>query len=160
MRWIWLALAGVCIALIGPVVWVAAPYVEAAWPSPLDPPTPPLLEGAEAAGGWWNGGCAPDPELQKFQRNSPEALSPTIERNLLREFPPGTPEANLRRSLITQGFEFDAPCREDQSIHRARFVQRGGGFFGPYPAAAEIAWKVDARDKIVWTKGNVGYLGP
>lgn len=151
----------VCCIVIGVATVPAWPYVVAVVGSPLSPPTPPLLEGAEARGGWWNGGCADDPELAKFDRTSTEALSPTIQWRLSHEFPPGTPEALLRRSIQNQGFTMDAaPCRDDRSIRLAVFVQSGGGFFGPYPAVAQIAWKVDAQGKIVWAKGNIGYTGP
>ena len=89
-----------------------------------------------------------------------EARSPEVESRLADQFPPGTPEEDLKASLANQGFRPALACDNDPSIHRATFSQRGGGFYGPYPAYAEVAWKVDADGKIVWTKAVVLYTGP
>jgi hypothetical protein len=51
-------------------------------------------------------------------------------------------------------------CDNDPTIHGASFGQGGGGFYGPYPVSAIIAWKVDQAGKVVWTKANVAYTGP
>src|SRR5262249_3502379 len=123
----------------------------------LTPPTPPLLENAHAAGGWWSGGCPPQAE---FEKGSDEAKSPELEDRLRMQFPPGTPANLLTRALLSQGFSLIEDCPNDSSIKRATFSQDGGGFFGPYPAFAIVAWKMDAEDQIVWTKGAVAYTGP
>ena len=124
---------------------------------PLTPPTPPLLENARAAGGWWSGGCPPKDE---FEKASEEAKSPEVEDRLRMQFPPGTPANLLRSALLLQGFSFIDDCPNDLSIKRATFQQNGGGFFGPYPAFAIVAWKIDGEDRIIWTKGTVAYTGP
>lgn len=126
---------------------------------PLDPPTPPILEGATAGGGRDSGGCPPQPDAVSMTKLD-EAASPEVRNRLAHQFPPGTPERVLETTLAKQGFITAKACESDPSIHRATFSQRGGGFWGPYPAFAWVAWKVDAEGKVVWTKANVAYTGP
>jgi hypothetical protein len=123
----------------------------------LTPTTPPLLQGAVASSGW-AGGCPPYASELAF--SSPEAHAVQVEARLARDFPAGTPEQALRTALTGQGFKPEASCDNDPTIHRARFFQSGGGLFGPYPALANVAWKVDADGRIIWTKADLMYVGP
>jgi hypothetical protein len=123
----------------------------------VDPPTPPLLQDATATGGWSSGGCPPTYE---FEKTADESKSPEIVSRLKAQYPPGTPSKVLVDALLAQHFTVIARCSNDASIKRAIFRQTGGGFFGPYPAFANVAWKVDANDRIVWTKAAISYTGP
>jgi hypothetical protein len=129
----------------------------AACAEPLRPATPPLLQNATASSGW-AGGCPPHANERAFA--SPEAHALQVEARLAHDFPAGTPEASLISALARQGFKPEAACDNDPTIHRAQFNQAGGGLFGPYPAMANIAWKVDGEGRIVWTKADLMYTGP
>jgi hypothetical protein len=130
----------------------------AACAEPLRPATPPLLQGATAGSGWFSGGCpAHDWDITA---KYPEAHAPQVEARLARDFPAGTPEQALLAALTRQGFKPDIPCDNDATIHRALFNQKGGGLFGPYAAMAQVAWKVDGQDRIVWTKAQLAYQSP
>jgi hypothetical protein len=126
---------------------------------PLEPPTPPLLVNVTAGSGWW-GACPPkdDKEAKMIQMAGKLALSPELEQRLLSEFPPGSNESRIVDALTKQGFKMFPPCKTDQSIHGAEFVQHGGGAF-TYQIMASIYWKVDETNAIVWTKGFVAYHG-
>jgi hypothetical protein len=123
----------------------------------LSPPTPALLQGAVASSGW--AGMCP-PTAAELPISVPEAHAAQVEARLARDFPAGTPEAALRATLISQGFKPELACDNDPTIHRASFTQSGGGFAGPYPALANVAWKVDGQNRIVWTKANLMYVSP
>lgn len=128
---------------------------------PLTPPTPPLLQNVSAAGGWWNGGCPPRDatEAQLFEP-SREALSPELMSRLKRQFPAGSDANRLVRSLTEQGFSVHRPCEGLPAIQLGEFRQKGGGFYGPYPVWAQIAWEQDSAGRIMWTKGTVAFTGP
>lgn len=65
----------------------------------------------------------------------------------------------MMRALRLQGFQLlSSPCKNDHSIHLARFTQVGGGML-VYPITADVFWKADPTGSIVWTKGFVMYLG-
>jgi hypothetical protein len=126
----------------------------------LRPATPPLLRGAKSRGGWWNDGCpfpgdavAPGPEM------TGEATSPELSERLARRFPPGSNAAVLEQALLEEGFRLGRSCRM-HSMRSAEFRQEGGGFFGPYPMDATVAWKVTDDGRVVWTKGRVFYSAP
>jgi hypothetical protein len=127
----------------------------------LTPPTPPLLQNASAAGGWWNGGCPPRDatEAQIFEP-SREALSPELMERLTRQFPVGSDASRLERNLKEQGFSLRLPCDGLSAVHLGEFRQRGGGLYGPYPIFAQIAWEQDDAGRIMWTKGTVSFTGP
>ena len=150
--------AAIVVAALGYVVWVSHIWLII-FTTPLDPPTPPILERATAGGGWDSAGCPPQP-FEVSMARSGKAASTEVESRLAHQFPPGTPEHALGASLAKQGFRPEKACDNDPSIHRATFSQRGGGFWGPYPAFAWVAWKVDANGQIVWTKANVAFTGP
>jgi hypothetical protein len=126
----------------------------------LTPPTPSLLKGAKASGGWWSGGCPPGTNEVAFIQGRHEARSPDVENQLARLFPVGTPEVALKLSLQRQGFKLSEACSNDSKIHRAVFTQKGGGLAGPYPIFASLAWKVDEFARIVWIKASIVYDGP
>ena len=160
LRWGLFALGAGGLASLAAIYVAAHPYVLLAFSTePLKPPTPPLLENASATGGWGGIGCPRGPSDPPLREMS-EARSPEVEDRLTRRFPPGTPEAQLKRALVSQHFQMIGSCEADTSIHRATFSQTGGGFYGPYPAWAVVAWKIDAAEKIVWTKADVEYTGP
>jgi hypothetical protein len=143
------------------IAWAAlipAAAVLSACAEPLRPATPPLLQNAIAGGGWFSGGCpAHDWDITA---KYPEAHAPQVEARLARDFPAGTPEQALLAALTRQGFKSDGACDNDPSIHRAVFNQAGGGLFGPYPARAQVAWKVDGEGRVVWTKAQLAYQSP
>lgn len=128
--------------------------------SSLEPPTPPLLRDVTAAGGWWDGGCPPRDATDEILHTGREALSPELDSRLRQQFPAGSEARRLVQELRAQGFRATAPCENDASIHHAEFRQSGGGFAGPYPIFASVAWKEDARGRIAWTKASVSFTGP
>ena len=126
----------------------------------LRPATPSLLQGATSRGGWWNGGCPflgdavePTPEM------TGEAISPELSERVARRFPPGSDPAVLEQALFHEGFRPGRTCKK-HSIRSAEFRQEGGGFFGPYPMDATVAWKVGSDGRILWTKGRAFYSAP
>jgi hypothetical protein len=128
--------------------------------SDLSPPTPPLLKGVTAKGGWWLGGCPPSTEAEAVGSKDSESLSPELNDRLNHQFPAASDARQLGRALRDQGFEMISPCRNDASISRAEFRQGGGGFYGPYPIFAQIAWKQDQAHRLIWVKGTVSFTGP
>lgn len=127
---------------------------------PLKPLTPQLLKGATAAGGWWSGGCPDRPEDAHTRGNTPEALSPELTSRLTAQFPKGSDAAKVWTALSQIGFLEEPPCENDHNIKRATFRQSGGNVLtGPIPMFASVAWRVNALDKIEWTKGSVAYMG-
>lgn len=127
----------------------------------LTPPTPPLLENVNAAGGWWNGGCpARDSTEEQLFEPSQEALSPQLMERLTRQFPAGSDASRLERTLKEQGFSLRVPCDGFPAIHLGEFRQTGGGFYGPFPIWAQIAWEQDDAGRLKWTKGTVSFTGP
>jgi hypothetical protein len=106
------------------------------------PPPPPLLQNVRAAGGWW-GACPPEGNEQKL------ALSPELNERLVQQFPAGTSQENLVRSLFAQGFQGIEHCRGDETI---RFTTFSNGSM-----RAAVYWKVH-EGKIVWTKGFVFHI--
>ncbi len=117
-----------------------------------DPPTPPLLRGASAAGGSI-GACSAESE---WEANEPLALSPELNKRLADEFPAGQSEELLTQTLIKQRFELRPACLKDRSIRSAEFIQRSGSLFH-WPIHAWVYWKIDEAWKLVWTKGFVMY---
>jgi len=71
----------------------AAVGVAFAGGSSFSPPTPPLLKGARAAGGWNSEGCPPHPGEIAFS-HIPEARSQDVESRLSHEFLPERPNNN------------------------------------------------------------------
>lgn len=138
-----------------------AGLLVAACGEPLDPPTPLLLRNVTAHGGWWNGGCPPrDAAEARLNAASPEALSPELTARLAQQFPVGSDAGLLERTLRDQGFQqVSAPCATAPPIRLAQFRQRGGGFYGPYPIFAQIAWEQNGAGRLVWTKGTVAFTG-
>lgn len=120
------------------------------------PPAPPLLQNVTAAGGW-SGGCPPRNEQEAAMRaNLGEALSPELNQRLAKQFPPGSPEEPLVRSLAAQGFKLLEPCENDTAIHRAYF--NGPVRWGVFDVNAQVYWKTQ-NDTLVWTKGFVAFDG-
>jgi hypothetical protein len=128
------------------------------WIGPMFyPPAPPLLQHVTAAGGWL-GACPARSEQEAAERaKSGEALSPELNLRLAQQFPPGSPEATLVRSLAAQGFKPLEPCRNDATIRSAHFsgLTRGALF----AINAVVYWKTE-NDTLVWTKGFVSFDGP
>lgn len=127
----------------------------------VQPRTPAILQGVRARGGWWNGGCpVPDEMASAVAAGLEEAHSPELTERLASCFPTGSDASRLESALQEEGFKLIAPCENDPTIHRAVFRQTGGGFFGPYPIDATVAWKVSDTQQIVWTKGHVWFIAP
>jgi hypothetical protein len=131
---------------------IAAVLPDMPWDS--QPPLPPLLRGATAGGGWW-GACPLPKELSGTTVNSTLALSPELNQRLQQEFPPGSREDALVSSLVRQQFQIQSPCRDDNSIRVARFQQHGG----LYPMTADVYWKTDQDNNVIWTKGFIQFTG-
>lgn len=125
---------------------------------PLVPATPPLLQDVRAGSGWASMGCS-RPTSPSFASIS-EALSPDLTSRLAALFPPGSDADALQTALVTQGFGDMATCKDDPSVYHAAFRQTGGGFAGPYPIDAVVAWRRTEDRRIEWTKGFVSYLAP
>jgi hypothetical protein len=88
-----------------------------------------------------------------------EAISPELSERLARRFPSGSDAAVLEQALFHDGFRPGRTCQK-HSTRSADFLQEGGGFFGPYPMVATVAWKVANDGRILWTKGRVFYFAP
>jgi hypothetical protein len=73
------------------------------------------------------------------------------------QFPPGTPEERLIITLAEQRFEQPVPCYGDKTVRSARFYRQGGLL--AWSTRAEIFWKVDQANNLVWTKGFIFYIG-
>lgn len=126
----------------------------------VSPPTPPLLTDVTARGGWWNGGCpARNANEARLYDPSQEALSPELTARLQRQFPVGSNARQLERALRGQGFGPGETCANAPAVRNTQFRQSGGGFFGPYPIYASVAWE-ERNGRIVWTKGSVAFTGP
>jgi hypothetical protein len=159
LKWRWFAFAGAAFGALA-IIYVAAanPYALLVFfTKPLSPPTPPLLAGAQAGDQLI---CPPHDSTEEILARPPQKGSTEVEARLARQFPAGVDESRLVATLRVQGFRFVDECDNDPTIHGAQFVQSGGGFWGPYPVYADIAWKADLAGKIVWTKANVAYTGP
>ncbi|KMO22135.1 hypothetical protein QR78_07565 [Methylobacterium indicum] len=125
---------------------------------PLVPATPSLLQDVRAGSGWASMGC-PQPTSPSFASMS-EALSPDLTPRLDALFPPGSDADALQTVLVAQGFGDIATCKDDPSIHHTAFRQTGGGFAGPYPIFAVVAWRRSEDGRVAWMKGFVSYLAP
>jgi hypothetical protein len=158
LQWRWFAFAGVTLAALAIIYVAANPYVLLVFfTKPLSPPTPPLLAGAQAGDQLI---CPPHNSTEEILARPPQKGSSEVEARLARQFPAGVDAGRLVATLRAQGFSFVDKCDNDTTIHGAQFVQGGGGFWGPRPVNADIAWKADQAGKIVWTKANVAYTGP
>ncbi len=116
-----------------------------------EPPTPVLLRGVGAGGGYASA-CPP------LRPDAKLALSPELNVRLLREFPPGTAEAHLLEELVKMGFSRPRACEGD-STTRSAFFQQHGGSLRHFAMAANVFWKVDDSGVLVWTKGFVSFDG-
>ena len=116
-----------------------------------EPPTPALLRGVGAGGGYVSA-CPP------LRPDAKLALSPELNIRLLREFPPGTAEAHLLGELVKMGFSQPRACEGDPTTRSAFFKQHGGSLNHP-AMAARVFWKVDDSGALVWTKGFAAFEG-
>ena len=121
--------------------------------APLEPATPPLLQGVTAAGGWFNEGWQ-DPTAEKNFADRREAVSPDLTSRLATTFPAGSDADALQAVVLTEGFRTKEPCGDDPSVHRAAFIQDGGGL-SSFPIHAVVAWKRTTNGQVVWVKGFV-----
>jgi hypothetical protein len=118
---------------------------------------PPLLRNLEATGGWTD--ACPVPEA--LRDVLPIADTPEFNRRLSREFPAGSMEGHLITTLEQIGFKMIGGCKDDPTIHIARFDQTVSTLdLFPTPLTAMVYWKTDARKNVVWTKGFIAYTGP
>ena len=127
------------------------------WIGPMfHPPAPPLLQNVTAAGGWF-GACPPRNEREATSRaKSGEALSPQLNQRLAEQFPPGSREEPLVKSLSEQGFKPLEPCQNDATIRSAHFKGPTRGAL--FDINAVVYWKTQSGT-LVWTKGFVSFDG-
>jgi hypothetical protein len=123
------------------------------------PPLPPLLRNVSAGGGWWGSCPAETTDEARLREGQPLALSPELSQRLSQSFPPGSGAKRLVDTLQQQGFELLPSCKTDNSIRAAAFTQKQGGGLFSSPLTANVFWKVDGADNIVWTNGFVRYKG-
>jgi hypothetical protein len=158
IRWRWFAIGGAALAALAILYVAFNPYILLVFfTKPLKPATPLLLVDATAGDQLI---CPPRNADEAILARPPQAGSPQVESRLAHQFPAGAEETRLVATLRAQGFTLVQECDNDPVIHGARFSQDGGGFWGPYPVNADVAWKVDGAGKIMWTKANVAYTGP
>jgi hypothetical protein len=105
---------------------------------------PPLLRNIRAESGQF-GDCPAD-----------NPGNPELTRRLQTQFPLGTPEERLIRTLAEQRFEQPVPCNDDKTIRSAKFYREGGLL--SIHTRAVIFWKVDQANNLVWTKGFIFYV--
>ena len=151
----WLAIGAAVIATSAAVYVAFNPYVPLILSAkPLKPPTPPLLMGAGSMRTRvHHSGCPP---WDAYDLDNPGSIEDRVERT----FPAGTPQKEVVSSLSRQGFKIVAACASDPTITYATFSQSGGGLYGPYPAYADVTWKVDRMGRVIWASGWVAYTGP
>jgi len=127
----------------------------------LNPPTPAFLENpGRNDGGSWDV-CPLGTDRAARTIPAEEALSPNLIERLTRQFPRGSEARRLEAMLVANGFRIqEGPCATVPSIRLAEFRQTGGGFYGPYPAFAQIVWDQDAGGRLLWIKALVNYTGP
>lgn len=116
-----------------------------------EPPTPALLRGIGAGGGW-SSACPP------LRPDTKLALSPELNVRLAREFPPGTTELRLIEELAKMGFSQPLACEGDPTTRSAFFKQHGGSLYH-LAMAARVFWKVDDSGILIWTKGFAEFDG-
>ena len=107
------------------------------------------------------GGALAPPETTEephLREGEPLALSPELDQLLAQAFPPGSSEKQLLKTLAEQGFKFLPPCKGDNLVRAAAFTQQGGGIIW-LPLTANVFWRIDEADNVVWTKGFVSYMG-
>jgi hypothetical protein len=123
---------------------------------PLNPPLPPLLEGASTTGGS-NFLCEQGPE----RGSTPETAShsPEIVQRLRHDFPTGSQASNLRAVLLRQGFSVHDACSPDKSVSWAEFRQRGGNGITAMAAFGTVYWKQDGNGRLIWTTGDIAFTG-
>ena len=128
--------------------------------APLKPPTPELLKGATATGGWWNGGCPDRPVYARIRGGTPEAISPELTSRLIAQFPISSDAAKIWPALSKLGFQAEQTCENDRNVYGATFRQSGGDVITySFPMWASVAWRVDALGRVEWIKGSVAYTG-
>jgi hypothetical protein len=94
----------------------------------------------------------------KLGGKTPEtAHSPEIVAKLRKQFPAGSSAAALESALLTQGFKMEI-CNMP-NVKRATFSQTGGNGITSMSAFANVTWKTNASGQIVWTTGNISFLG-
>ena len=127
---------------------------------PLDPPLPPLLQGASSTGGS-NFLCEPDLVSEGVEGTTPDTVSHSTEivGRLNSAFPRGSLAKLLRQSLADQGFEIHDACSPDGSVSFPIFRQRGGNGITSYPAFGTVFWREDELGRLVWSTGDIAFTG-
>lgn len=123
----------------------------------VSPPTPPLLSGVTAGGGWWEGGCpARNADEARLRDPAQEALSPELTARLQSQFPVGSDARQLERALRNQGFGPVEACANEPAVRSTQFRQSRDGF--PSGVFAHVAWE-ERNGRVMWTKGHVSFTG-
>ena len=138
------------------LVLIAGMKVVAIVTADPEPPLPPLLQGLGSVGGSTT--VCPPASVQEAavrgQDSAATAWTPELQRRLEREFPPGSDPKQMGEWLRTLGFQILGSCRSDPSIRYAYFEQHGGFPLRPgaLPMWANVWWKVDVTDHLIWAK--------
>jgi hypothetical protein len=130
-----------------------------ATPSEPEKPLPPLLVDATTGSGWASACPARNAEEREEIAAWGLAVSPEVTARLASQFPPGSSEAALVKSLAHDAFGAPVACPTDTSIKSASFVHEHEGDSN-LTLKATVFWKADDRARIVWTKGFVVYSNP
>ena len=120
-------------------------------------PLPSLLVGARSASGNYDG--CPQAPSRWADPHPGSGASPNLTARLTRAFPPGSDAKRLSSSLAAQGFKPSRGCQTDPSV-RFAIYDRPGDLRAIFQTHAVVYWKVDAGDRIAWTRGFVSYTGP
>ena len=124
----------------------------------LGRPLPPLLVGARAASGNYDG--CPEAPSRWADPHPGSGASPNLTARLARAFPPGSDAGRVSSTLAAQGFEPSGACQTDPSVRFAIYDDPPGHLRGIFETHAVVFWKADAADRILWTRGFVAYTGP
>jgi hypothetical protein len=130
-------------------IGACAAVVYTRLPSFRAPPLPPLLAGAKAGYGNWDGCAAGD------------GVSPDLEKRLRDQFPPGSSDVPLVAALEIQGFATPSLCGPYSTARYACYVGLKDSATGkpiPNDVSACVYWKVDDANRIIWTHGYLHFL--
>lgn len=139
MRWI----AGLfaLLALAGAGYWLfRAPQA----------PVPALIAGLPDDG--LRGAPCPSRSLYEQDARRKQGVRPpaALGEKLRKLFPSGSDAGALEARLKGEGFDFFAPCPNDESVLGARWLSRNWGQPDAY-----VYWRIDDADKLTFVDGHI-----